>query len=67
MDESWWLIEYVGAKPVPVYVSASESWYTTNPWEAKRFYTKEQAEQYMKTGAIPFTSPWAPVQHGFSD
>jgi hypothetical protein len=65
-----WLIEYANAVPVPVYAPAKPGWYTTNPWDAKCFDTKGEAEAWMKepygmAGSVPFSAPWEPREHGF--
>jgi hypothetical protein len=66
-----WLIEYVGAKPSPVYVpedfSQTRGNFTLDAWEALRFKTKAEAEEYMASpnGCMAYTEPWAAIEHGF--
>ena len=63
MDKSYWLIEHREAKPCPVYVQARGDFYTCDPREAKRFPTREAAENWME--CMHFLPPWGAVQHGF--
>ena len=62
-----WLIEYIEAQPCPVYVPAdferTNGQYTLDAWAARRFDSKEQAEEYM--ASVPYFAPWTAVQHGF--
>jgi len=64
-----WLIEYVSAKPFPVYACADWGFtgYTLSPNEAKQFSSKEEAEAYMANpdGCIPYGPPWKAIEHGF--
>lgn len=66
----YWLIEYVGAVPVPVYVRTSPAngvAFTCDPWHAMKFNAKEKAEEYMRQpGRVPFESPWAAIEHEFT-
>ena len=62
-----WLIEYVGAVPGPVYVpenyALTHGHYTMDPWEAKRFETKEQAEAW--DFRHDYNAPWEVIGHSF--
>lgn len=66
-----WLIEYVGATPVPVYVPGqyeqTHGAYTCDAWAARRFETKEAAQRWMADpdGCQPYNEQWAAVEHGF--
>lgn len=64
-----WLIEFVGATPCAAYAPTEPGWYTMNPWNAKCFDTKEEAESWMANpygnSDVPFRKPWAAVEHGF--
>lgn len=67
MTFSAWLIEFVGAKPCPVYATDGP-WHTCNPWKAKRFDTRDEAEAWMaRPNIVPFTFPWCATSHGFDD
>lgn len=66
-----WLIEYVGAKPSPVYVpenfQETHGNFTLDAWAAHRFATKAEAEAWMVSpnGCMPYPEPWAATEHGF--
>lgn len=63
---SRWLVEFVGAKPCPVYATDGP-WHTCNPWEAISFDTREEAEAWMtRPGIVGYQHPWAACSHGFS-
>lgn len=62
----YWLVEYVGSKPCPVYASWGTS-PTCDAWHAAKFRTKRDAELWMtRPGVIPFTEPWAAIEHEFT-
>jgi hypothetical protein len=65
-DISVWLVEYKGAKPCPVYATDA-GFPTCDPWQAKRFDTKEAAEAWMtRPDVVGYMEPWAATSHGFS-
>ena len=65
-DRTAWLVEYVGAKPCPVYATGDWIGFTCSPWDAKQFDTKEEAEAWMvRPGVVAFLPPWKAVFHGF--
>jgi hypothetical protein len=65
-DISVWLVEYKGAKPCPVYATDT-GFPTCDPWQAKRFDTKEAAEAWMtRPDVVGYMEPWAATSHGFS-
>jgi len=67
MTHSWWLVEYVGATPCPVYARWAPT-HTCDPREAAYFETKAKAEAWMvRPGIIPFKAPWTAVSHGFME
>jgi hypothetical protein len=62
---SIWLVEYIGAKPLPAYATEGP-WPTFDPWIAKSFGTKEEAEAWMtRPNIVPYDFPWLAVEHGF--
>lgn len=64
--KTYWLIEYVGGIPCPVYVQAEGSFHTCDPWKARRFASREEAELYMGNGQhVKFANPWMAVEHLF--
>lgn len=67
-----WLIEYVGAQPVPLYLRKSpegDRYYTLDPYQAARFKTREEAEMFMHNPlnqhppVMSYIEPWAAVEH----
>lgn len=63
-----WLIEH----PTPglglVYAPEKGGWLTMNPFEAKRFNTKEEAEAFMKKpDHVSYGAGWSAVEHGFDE
>ena len=65
-DKTAWLVEYVGAKPVPVYATGTPTGFTCDAYAAKHFETKEEAEAWMvRPHVVPFELPWAAIEHGF--
>jgi hypothetical protein len=58
-----YLIEYTGAQPCPVYVPEAAGYYTCDPWKARRFETREQANRYMDENG--YKGNWTAVEHGF--
>ena len=64
-----WLIEHPPVSSFgPIYVPEKSGHLTFDPWAAKRFNSKEEAEQFMtKPDYIPFRSPWHAVSHGFDE
>ena len=64
---AWWLVEFVGSIPCPVYARDNGFIQTTcDPYEAKWFETKELAEQWMhRSGIIGFSEPWRAIEHSF--
>ena len=66
MTKTTWLVEYIGAVPCPVYATYWDL-PTCDPWQAREFDTKEEAEAWMgRPNRVPYTKPWTAVEHGFS-
>ena len=57
-----WLIEYIGAIPVPVYMD-KDMQPTADPWAGKKFTSMSEAYQWMHQGALD--APWKPIEHTF--
>ena len=67
-DQPYWLVEYVGAVPCPVYarISANGCGFTCDAWQALKFATKAGAEAWMiRSSRASFNAPWAAVEHVF--
>lgn len=68
-----WLIEYADARQQAVYLADmhctccsgrnSRHYITTNPWDARRFETREVAEAWMDENQV--VAPWFVREHGF--
>lgn len=60
-----WLVEYLRATPCPVYARENGP-LTCDPWEAKKFVAKEEAQAWMvRDGVVAFLPPWTAVEHKF--
>lgn len=64
--ESHWLVEFIGAKPCPIYATDGP-WPTCDPWSAKWFDTEDEAKAWMtRPGIVAYEFPWKAESHGFT-
>jgi hypothetical protein len=70
-DGTAWLVEFMGAKPCPVFMTKKAE-YTTDTRFAEHFASKESAEAWIQEKGLPINltgaeiGGWAAVEHRLS-
>lgn len=64
IEGTCWVVEYIGAVPVPVYATV-RCIPTTEVRFAMTFGAKEAAEAWMARKHAPYVAPWTAVEYKF--